>query len=225
MKSLTFALVILTLTLLSCVSGKTLDYNENEDKLNPISSTTTTTTTTTTTNENDINSLWENVYSFLDNLNIPVDYMFQDIESLGNNPSLTMKDSLVVNSLITSLFNKGADANANADADANANAYVENENENENESRLQRRGCRCNCAMAGNCQCECGDKVEAVSEGEKKCFKEATGVDLDSLAPNKIKEAMNGAFSMITLLKSVCESIWKAPVAVAKYEYCLIKQL
>ncbi|ORX44294.1 hypothetical protein BCR32DRAFT_288312 [Anaeromyces robustus] len=94
MKSLTFALIILTLILLSCVFGKSLDYNEDEDKLSSISFTTTTTTTITfTTTENDINSSWE-------------------------------KYSLVFNSLITSLFNKGNDI-----ADTDADAEYENENE------------------------------------------------------------------------------------------------
>ncbi|ORX80776.1 hypothetical protein BCR32DRAFT_280275 [Anaeromyces robustus] len=58
------------------------------------------------------------------------------------------------------------------------------------ESRLQRRGYRCNCGyMAiGNCPCECGDKIEAVTEGEKKCFKEALSINFDSLDSNKVKE-------------------------------------
>ncbi|ORX78639.1 hypothetical protein BCR32DRAFT_282098 [Anaeromyces robustus] len=52
-----FWLVIFPSSLLSCVFGKTINYNEDENKLNLISISTTT--------ENEIYSSRENVYSFI----------------------------------------------------------------------------------------------------------------------------------------------------------------
>ncbi|ORX77793.1 hypothetical protein BCR32DRAFT_302289 [Anaeromyces robustus] len=180
MKSLSFVLVILTL--LSCVFSKSIDLSSNDEE---------------------INSSWKTVFELLNNFNIPVDYMLQDIETLVSDPSLTIKDSLVMNSVITHLF--------------------DNENILNNENGLQRRKdnpCRCNCQIAGNCQCECGPNVVPVSEEEKKCFKKATGIDLD-----KLTTEIDGAFSIVKFIYKVMRSTPKAIVAVAKYEACLIGSL
>ncbi|ORX77799.1 hypothetical protein BCR32DRAFT_247649 [Anaeromyces robustus] len=169
------------LTLLSCVFSKSIDLSFNDKE---------------------INSSWKTVFELLDNLNIPVDYMIQDMETLINDLSLPIKDSLVMKSVITHLF--------------------DDENILKNKNGLQRRKdpCRCNCQIAGNCQCECGPDVVAISEGEKKCFKKATGADLD-----KLTTEVDGAFSIIKLISKVMFSPISAVAAVVKYEVCLIGSL
>ncbi|ORX77796.1 hypothetical protein BCR32DRAFT_295397 [Anaeromyces robustus] len=177
MKSLSFVLVILTL--LSCVFSKSIDLSSNDEE---------------------INSSWKTVFELLNNLNIPVDYMLQDMETLVSDPSLTIKDSLVMNSVITHLF--------------------DNENILKNENGLQRRKkdeCHCNCPLAGFCQCDCASDIVAISEGEKKCFKKATGIDLD-----KLTIEVDGAFSIIKLIYKVMLSPLNAVAAVVNYEVCLI---
>ncbi|ORX77798.1 hypothetical protein BCR32DRAFT_247648 [Anaeromyces robustus] len=176
MKSLSFVLVILTI--LSCVFSKNIDLSSNDEE---------------------INSSWKTVFELLDNLNIPVDYMLQDMETLVSDPSLTIKDSLVMNSVITHLF--------------------DNENILKNENGLQRRKkdeCHCNCQMAGNCQCECGPDVVAITDEELKCLREATGIDLIDF---------NGAFSAIKFIYNVMRGPINAVLAVFKYEACLYRYL
>ncbi|ORX86588.1 hypothetical protein BCR32DRAFT_301240 [Anaeromyces robustus] len=218
MKLLTFTLVIITLTLLSSVFSETINYNKDENKLNPISSTI---TTLENKIKNEINSPWKNVYSFLDKLNIPVDYMLKDIEMLSNNSSLTVKDSLVINSLMTSLFNKVDD---NVVTENNIN---EKEKEEENESKLKRRNgnCKCSCKMAGNCECNCDNKFVIIREIENECLKKVVGVDIQKI---NIKMNRNGSFSVMDYIKSLINNRkykLKVPIIIAQYELCLYQKL